>query len=1040
MYIKFYTLFKQIMADTDRKVQIKSDKSMEHREFNEDKEDEEMNDIETGSENKDTEDHKADCKEDAHVGIDFGTTSVSAAFVRSMDDEPQLIQCPEGKFYWSSTIRFIKKHQIEYGVSTSRDPERTIYDNKRFFGRFWDEVKEFVQEYPYIIEKNPKDGGVRYRLYDKEGNVIIITPHEVASLHLRHLWVNIIAPKLLQMGDFNIHTMLTVPGYFSENQKRATKLAGLWISIFYAILRYFKYIYIYIHHHSIYILINIFVLHIADAAGIPNVVIGNEPISAAVSARKARFNEYNKEVIKSGLYTEMSLIIDIGGGTSDVSKLAITGTKMDDVLCDDSNSGYEDEEGAPNTCYAFKTKAVGGVSKLGGRDIDQELCTLVLEKIKNKSNNIKWDDISQSRKIKFNAKILKKCEDLKKKLSLYESSLCEVELPGGEEIEVAIARSELVPIIAKLFGKFIPEINKCIGKDKIDKVIYVGGTAKPSLVRTYLNSKLPDGIQEEGTTEERDQVARGAAIQCCLLQTGDPCIVFTLCAGCTLGIALKDDKYKVLVEQNTELPYRNEYKHFTNGTACSTIDIALMEGDNQLSYMNRELQRSTIDYKVLQEPRSMDLSVSVTVNRYGHIKAILYDEANPDLKAEVKHTLDLAIQEVDGALKDRFEHEDKIRRNHQQINKYRNAYIQKIYAGTFVLPEDLVKTYRERDTTSWGTSDFITALKEIQNNINFYNDQKKERVSQSNDDATDDEDTASVDSADEVKSSSTKKVTDDFTSVSNKQNDVIQDDDIVHTKSEKHCNVNKHNQYVHTDSQDVHTDFSDATSTIDTNKNVSTMSPDDINFNEDVNQQQDEFESNKYDKCKSRQREPGIDSNNDMNTNSCVKQKQDVSKMNKDNKRKSREVLGDIDSHNDMNMNEDVEQQQDGCENNRGASAKSRTTNKGTDSRDDMKMNQDFEKQDISENKKGNISKSCTNEKGDEQQDAFENKRGDSGKSRTKNKDSDSREDMKMNKEVEQQNVSDNNKDDKCKSRKRKRSNSMNEQQSPKRKRRRRNR
>ena len=898
------------MANTEKRVQIKSEKSTEHKgEFNEDKEDEEKNDFETGSVNKDIQDNKQDCKEDFHVGIDFGTTSVSAAYVRSMDDEPKLIQCPEGKFYWSSTIRFIKKNQIEYGVSTSRDPERTIYDNKRFFGRFWDEVKEFVDEYPFIIERNPKDGGVRYRLYDKEGNLIIITPHEVASLHLRHTWNNIIAPKIAQIGDFNIHSMITVPGYFSENQKRATKLAGLLISIF--VCDFALFYNINIHTHSNNIVINIFVLYLADAAGIPNVVIGNEPISAAVSARKARFDEYNKKVIKSGLYTEMSLIIDIGGGTSDVSKLSITGTKIDEELNDDGNSSESEEEEQPNTCYAFKTKAVGGVSKLGGRDIDKELCKVVLEKIKSKSKEIKWDEVSEARKIKFDAKILKKCEDLKKKLSLYESALCEIELPGGEEIEIAIARSELVPIIAKLFVKFLPEINKCIGKDKIDKVIYVGGTAKSSIVRTYLNSKLPDGIQEEGTMEERDQVARGAAIQCCLLKTGDPGIVFTLCAGCTLGIGLRDDKYKILVPQNTELPYTNDYKHFTNGVACTTIDIALMEGDHQLSFMNRELQRSTLDYGAWQEPKSTDLSVSVTVNRYGHIKAVLYDEAKPDLRAEVKHTLDLAIQEFDGVLKDRFEREDKLRRKHQQINKYRNDYIQLIYAGSFVLSDDLIKTYRKRDTTNWGITDFVTAIREIQNNINFYSDQKKKRVSknmdmdESNDEASDDDDdTVSVNSADDVKSNDTKKstintdpigsnnnddcdekrdVSDDVTVIGGSQDDVRQGDDIVRTKSEEHCNVNKNKQY-------VHTDLPKSNSTTDKNKNVSTNSGNDMNMNEDIQQEQGVSECNKDDVSKACKRKKGIDSQDDknMNEDQDVEQQQDISKSTKGGKIKSR--------------------------------------------------------------------------------------------------------------------------------------------------------
>ena len=160
------------------------------------------------------------------VAIDFGTTTTSAAYLLDGEKVPTLIKGRDNSVYWQSTIYFKSKDDVEFGIEPSKDPTKVIYDNKRFFGRYYEDVESIVNNYPWKIIRREKDGGILYILKDSKGNKFTVTPQQVATMLLRHIHQTYIAPVIM---DRDVNYVLTVPGYFTPNQRRAMKVAGLYI-------------------------------------------------------------------------------------------------------------------------------------------------------------------------------------------------------------------------------------------------------------------------------------------------------------------------------------------------------------------------------------------------------------------------------------------------------------------------------------------------------------------------------------------------------------------------------------------------------------------------------------------------------------------------------------------------------------------------------------------------------------------------------------------------------------------------------------------
>src|SRR5271170_7634709 len=200
------------------------------------------------------------------IGIDLGTTNSCVAVMEG--GEPKVIPNEEGGRTTPSVVGFTKNGERLVGQVAKRqaitNPENTVYSIKRFMGRRYDEVGEEAKRVPYKVIKGPHDDA-RIEIMGKS-----YTPQEVSAMILQKL--KAAAEDFL--GEKVTKAVITVPAYFNDSQRQATKQAG-------------------------------------EIAGLEVPRIINEPTAAALA--------YGLDKKKD----ETIAVYDLGGGTFDISILEV---------------------------------------------------------------------------------------------------------------------------------------------------------------------------------------------------------------------------------------------------------------------------------------------------------------------------------------------------------------------------------------------------------------------------------------------------------------------------------------------------------------------------------------------------------------------------------------------------------------------------------------------------------------------------------------------------------------------------------------------
>jgi molecular chaperone DnaK len=154
------------------------------------------------------------------IGIDLGTTNSVVAVMEA--GEPKVIVNEEGSRITPSVVAFTKDKEILVGQVAKRqavtNPENTVFSIKRFMGRVFDEVNEEMKMVPYKVQK------------DDQGRAVVLsgnmdktfTPPEVSAMILQKLKRSAEA----YLGEPVTEAVITVPAYFNDAQRQATKDAG----------------------------------------------------------------------------------------------------------------------------------------------------------------------------------------------------------------------------------------------------------------------------------------------------------------------------------------------------------------------------------------------------------------------------------------------------------------------------------------------------------------------------------------------------------------------------------------------------------------------------------------------------------------------------------------------------------------------------------------------------------------------------------------------------------------------------------------------
>lgn len=152
------------------------------------------------------------------IGIDLGTTNSCVAILEN--GEPKVIPNPDGGRTTPSVVAFTKDGEELVGTLAKRqqvlNPESTIFSIKRFMGRRYKEVSKEIERVPYkVVEGN--NGDCRVRIGNK-----LYSPPEISAKILGYL------KKAAEgyLGEPVTQAIITVPAYFNDAQRQATKDAG----------------------------------------------------------------------------------------------------------------------------------------------------------------------------------------------------------------------------------------------------------------------------------------------------------------------------------------------------------------------------------------------------------------------------------------------------------------------------------------------------------------------------------------------------------------------------------------------------------------------------------------------------------------------------------------------------------------------------------------------------------------------------------------------------------------------------------------------
>src|SRR6476646_746900 len=273
------------------------------------------------------------------VGIDLGTTNSVIAVMEG--GTPTVIPNSEGLRTTPSIVAYTKKEELLVGQIAKRqsviNPENTFFSIKRFIGSKYKEVKEESRQVPYKIKEDGK-GNIKLicSVLNKE-----FSPEEISAQVLRKLSTD--ASKYL--GQAVEKAVITVPAYFNDSQRQATKDAG-------------------------------------KIAGLDVLRIINEPTAASLAYG---LDKKNNETI---------LVFDLGGGTFDVSILEV-GDGVFEVLSTsgDTHLGGDDFDRKIVDFLAEKFKKAEGIELRKDKQALQRL-TEAAEKAKIELSSVTQAEIN----------------------------------------------------------------------------------------------------------------------------------------------------------------------------------------------------------------------------------------------------------------------------------------------------------------------------------------------------------------------------------------------------------------------------------------------------------------------------------------------------------------------------------------------------------------------------------------------------------------------------------------------------------------------
>jgi molecular chaperone DnaK len=524
------------------------------------------------------------------VGIDLGTTFSLIAYNDPQTGMPKCIPGPYGSTLCPSVVSVDADGQIIVGEAARRrlltQPERTIYSVKRLMGRGVADIQDELKIFPFQIDSESHNT-IRVRLGDK-----VFTPPEISAFILRELksWAENYFKEPVDRA------VITVPAYFNDAQRQATKDAG-------------------------------------RLAGLEVLRLVNEPTAAALA--------YGLHKQKRGKVA----VYDFGGGTFDISILKLITTGEGDIYQvlstnGDTHLGGDDID---NTLMSVSS---------GSDEFDDELAHRFSEKVKELHG---FDPFSNSQ----DAQALRKALiEMKHELSSQDSAALTLRVQGRAILTQVVTREGFNRWIKPIVDRTMVPVKMALADARlapteIDEVVLVGGSTRIPLVRKTVGDYFQRAPHCELDPDE--VVALGAAVQANILETGVTDMLLLDVTPLSLGIETMGGVVAKIIPRNSTIP-ASAQELFTTGVENQTgIDVHVLQGERELAKDCRSLARFQL--KVAPGPAGLArVEVKFLIDANGILQVGARDlKTGQQQSIEVQPSYGLSDNEIEHMLEESIE-------------------------------------------------------------------------------------------------------------------------------------------------------------------------------------------------------------------------------------------------------------------------------------------------------------------------------------------------------------------------------------------------
>jgi len=553
------------------------------------------------------------------IGIDLGTTNSVVAIMEG--SEPKVIPNAEGNRLTPSVVAFNDKDETIVGEPARRqavtNPKRTIYSAKRFMGRRHSEVQSEEKMVPYGVTGGANEY-VKIKVGDKE-----YTPQEISAKVLRKLKES--AESYL--GHKVSKAVITVPAYFNDSQRQATKDAG-------------------------------------QIAGLEVMRIINEPTAAALA--------YGLDKKKD----EKIIVFDLGGGTFDVSVLEVADSGDDDSssrvfqvisTSGDTHLGGDDFDEALIHYVADQFKKDNAID-LRNDPMALQRLQEACEKAKKELSSLPETDIN----LPFITMDATGPKHLTMKItrSKFEELIDDLVLRCKKPLLQALEDAGMKP-------------------SDIDEIVLVGGSTRVPKVRDLVKQVF--GKEPHQGVNPDEVVAVGAAIQASVLAGDRTDVLLLDVTPLTLGIETEGGVMTALVERNTTVPVEKKNVFSTAADAQTAVTVRVFQGERKMATANRLLGEFNLEGIPPQPRGVPQIEVKFDIDQNGILSVSAKElGSGKEAKVEIKEAAGLDESEIEQMRKDAEANADEDRRQFE-LAEARNKASQMTYQCEKLMTENADK-------------------------------------------------------------------------------------------------------------------------------------------------------------------------------------------------------------------------------------------------------------------------------------------------------------------------------------------------------------